>query len=75
MAMTTTDQPARRGFSAMLTGVERHEWPALILAFAYFFFVLAAYYVLRPVREQLAAAGGVQVLLSFIATFSSQRWY
>ena len=68
--MTTTDQAASRGFSAMLTGVERHEWPALILAFAYFFFVLAAYYVLRPVREQLAAASGVQVLLSFyVATF------
>ncbi|MGA9333494.1 MAG: MFS transporter [Rudaea sp.] len=54
----------------MLTGVERHEWPAVILAFAYFFFVLAAYYVLRPVREQLAAAAGVQVLLPFYsATF------
>jgi AAA family ATP:ADP antiporter len=63
--MTTTDQPASRGFPGLHTGVERHEWPALILAFAYFFFVLAAYYVLRPVREQLAAAAGVQVLLSF----------
>jgi len=53
-----------------LTGVERHEWPALILAFVYFFLVLAAYYVLRPVREQLAAASGSQVLLSFYtATF------
>lgn len=62
---------ARRGkIAATLTGVERHEWPALILAFVYFFLVLAAYYVLRPVREQLAAASGSQVLLSFYtATF------
>ena len=53
-----------------LTGVKREEWPALILAFAYFFFVLAAYYVLRPVREQLAAASGSQVLFQFyLATF------
>ncbi len=43
---------------------------ALLFAFAYFFLVLAAYYVLRPVREQLAAASGSQVLLSFYtATF------
>lgn len=54
----------------MLTGVQRHEWPAVALAFGYFFLVLAAYYVLRPVREQLAAAGGVQVLLPYYsATF------
>jgi AAA family ATP:ADP antiporter len=51
-------------------GVERHEWPALVLAFAYFFLVLAAYYVLRPVREQLAAANGSQVLFQFyLSTF------
>jgi AAA family ATP:ADP antiporter len=49
-------------------GVQRGEWPALILAFVYFFLVLAAYYVLRPVREQLAAANGVQVLFQFYLT-------
>lgn len=68
--MAAVDQPDRRGFAATLTGVERHEWPAVILAFAYFFFVLAAYYVLRPVREQLSAASGVEALLPFyVATF------
>ncbi|MBS0439297.1 MAG: MFS transporter [Proteobacteria bacterium] len=68
--MSTADPTARRGIATMLTGVERHEWPAVILAFAYFFLVLAAYYVLRPVREQLAAAEGTQALLSFYtATF------
>ena len=68
--MRQTEQPADRQSVAQLTGVERHEWPALALAFLYFFLVLAAYYVLRPVREQLSAASGVQALLSFYtATF------
>jgi AAA family ATP:ADP antiporter len=68
--MVEVDRSQRRGFSATLTGVERHEWPAVILAFFYFFLVLAAYYVLRPVREQLSAAIGVQALLPFYsATF------
>ena len=68
--MAAIDQTKRRGFAATITGVERHEWPAVILAFAYFFFVLAAYYVLRPLREQLSAAIGVQALLPFYsATF------
>jgi AAA family ATP:ADP antiporter len=68
--MVEVDRSQRRGFAATLTGVERHEWPAVILAFFYFFLVLAAYYVLRPVREQLSAAIGVQALLPFYsATF------
>jgi ATP:ADP antiporter, AAA family len=38
--------------------VRPHERSALLLAFLYFFFVLAAYYVIRPVRDQLGAANG-----------------
>ncbi|MFT3898016.1 MAG: MFS transporter [Thermomonas sp.] len=34
------------------------EWRAVAWSFAYFFCVLSAYYVMRPVREQLAAAVG-----------------
>jgi AAA family ATP:ADP antiporter len=68
--LAATEPTPRRGIAAALTGIERHEWPGVVLAFAYFFFVLAAYYVLRPVREQLAAASGVQALLPFYtATF------
>lgn len=68
--LAANDSPKRGKLPSAFTGVERHEWPALILAFVYFFLVLAAYYVLRPVREQLAAASGSQVLLSFYtATF------
>ncbi|MGY0505004.1 NTP/NDP exchange transporter [Luteimonas sp. e5] len=46
------------------------EWPALLVSFLYFFFVLSAYYVIRPVREQLAAAvGSTQLPWFFAATF------
>ena len=44
--------------------IQRHEWFAVAVAFAYFFCVLAAYYVLRPVRDQLSALfgqGGVRL--------------
>ena len=38
--------------------VRSGEWRAVAWSFGYFFCVLAAYYVMRPVREQLAAAVG-----------------
>lgn len=42
----------------------------MALSFLYFFCVLAAYYVIRPVREQLAAAvGSTQLPWFFAATF------
>ena len=66
--MSHSESPAPGTAAAKLTGVERHEWPALVLAFAYFFFVLASYYVLRPVREQLSAAAGTQALPLFYAS-------
>ncbi len=50
--------------------VHQGEWPAMALSFVYFFCVLAAYYVIRPVREQLAAAvGSTQLPWFFAATF------
>ena len=65
-----------------MTGVEawlRHLAPATPAerraarwSFAYFFAVLAAYYVLRPVRDQLAIAGGTRALpWLFTATFAT----
>jgi AAA family ATP:ADP antiporter len=38
--------------------VKPHEWPALLVSSGYFFCVLAAYYIIRPVRDQAAAAAG-----------------
>ena len=46
------------------------ESRAVALSFAYFFCVLAAYYVMRPVREQLTAAvGSTQLPWFYAATF------
>lgn len=53
-----------------LLRAEPHELPALAWAFGYFFLLLAAYYVLRPVRDALAVqAGAGQLQWLFTATF------
>jgi AAA family ATP:ADP antiporter len=50
--------------------IQRHEWFAVSVAFAYFFLVLAAYYVIRPVRDQLSAAvGSTSLPMFYAATF------
>lgn len=50
--------------------IQRHEWFAVGVSFAYFFCVLAAYYVVRPVRDQLSAAVGSTALpIFYAATF------
>jgi len=50
--------------------VRPEEVRALLWSFAYFFFLLAAYYVLRPVRDEMGIAGGVKNLpWLFTATF------
>jgi AAA family ATP:ADP antiporter len=46
------------------------EIRALVWSFAYFFFLLAGYYVLRPLRDEMGVAGGVRNLQwLFTATF------
>jgi AAA family ATP:ADP antiporter len=48
------------------------ERSAALWSFAYFFTLLAGYYVLRPVRDQMGIAGGVKSLpWLFTATFLS----
>ncbi len=42
--------------------VEPHELRATLLAAGYFFFVLASYYVLRPIRDEMGVLGGVRNL-------------
>jgi len=50
--------------------VHAGEWRAVSLSFACFFCVLAAYYLIRPVREQLSAAvGSTQLPWFYAATF------
>jgi len=62
---------------ATLSGGRVHtgEWRAVALSLAYFFCVLTAYYVIRPVRDQLSAAVGSTQLpwfyaASFVATLA-----
>ncbi len=42
--------------------VEREELPALFWSFLYFFCVLAAYYILRPVRDEMGVLSGAHTL-------------
>jgi AAA family ATP:ADP antiporter len=50
--------------------IQSHEWFAVGIAFVYFFCVLAAYYVIRPVRDQLSAAvGSTSLPIFYAATF------
>ena len=38
------------------------ETPALLWSCAFFFFILSGYYVIRPIRDEMGVAGGVQNL-------------
>jgi AAA family ATP:ADP antiporter len=42
--------------------VKPGEVRALVLAFVYYFFVLSSYYVIRPIRDDMGVAGGVENL-------------
>ena len=42
--------------------VDRDELPALIWSFVYFFCLLAAYYILRPVRDEMGVLSGAHTL-------------
>ncbi len=47
---------------ARLVAVEPPEVPALLWSFAYFFSLLCGYYVVRPMRDAMGIAGGVEQL-------------
>ena len=52
-------------FNSMLQrvmDVRDHETRATVLSFLYFFCLLAGYYTLRPLREEMGLAGGVRNL-------------
>ncbi|MCZ0934336.1 MAG: MFS transporter [Gemmatimonadetes bacterium] len=49
-----------RTFAAWLTGARPGEAGLVLLSALYFFFILSAYYVIRPIREEMAVAGGVE---------------
>src|ERR1044072_8935908 len=48
-----------RGPLARLIDIRPGEGQALAWSWAYIFSILAAYYVLRPIRDQMGVAGGI----------------
>lgn len=42
--------------------VRANEVRALLLSFVYYFFVLSSYYIIRPIRDDMGVAGGVENL-------------
>jgi AAA family ATP:ADP antiporter len=79
MAGDTKDSTLDRVL-AKLVAVRPGETPALLWSFAYFFVLLASYYILRPVRDAMGIAGGVKSLpnlfsLTFIVVLIAQPAY
>ena len=55
-----------------LVSVEHREVRALLLSFLYFFTLLASYYVLRPIRDEMGVQSGMRTLpWMFSAVFIS----
>ncbi len=53
-----------------LLGVKTHERRALAWSFGYFFTLLCSYYILRPVRDEMAIQGGTEnIPWLFLGTF------
>ena len=64
----TVDPPHR--WLTRVVNARPGEVIALLWSFAYFFCLLAGYYVLRPVRDEMGLAGGIKYLpWLFTATF------
>ena len=58
--MTPPPESEPRTVAARLTGARPEEARLVLLSALYFFFILSAYYVIRPIREEMAVAGGVE---------------
>jgi AAA family ATP:ADP antiporter len=68
--MTTRQETTLQRWIARAVAVRPEELRALAWSFAYFFCLLAGYYVLRPLRDEMGVAGGVRNLQwLFTATF------
>ena len=61
--MNRDSQNPLLGAVVRVTGVRPEEAATVLLSAAYFFLVLSAYYVLRPIRDAMGVAGGVDNLV------------
>jgi len=69
MTDTATARPDP-GIIERVFGPKRQEFVAVAWSFAYFFCVLSSYYIIRPVREEMAVGGGPNTIpYLFIGTF------
>ncbi|MBP6798730.1 MAG: MFS transporter [Luteimonas sp.] len=70
---STTDQDAHAGRAARFRAA-LSESPPLLWSFLYFFCLLSGYYVLRPVREAMAASSDVEAVFppALIAWFAER---
>jgi AAA family ATP:ADP antiporter len=58
------------GLLKSIAGVEPHEVKAVVTAFVYFFFLMASYFILRPLRDTMGTVYGVAHLQElFTGTF------
>ena len=68
--ITPPDNNAEPTLLGRFLGLEKHEYRAVAWSFVYFFCVLSAYYILRPVRETMAVGSGPDTIpYLFIGTF------
>ncbi|MDP1697368.1 MAG: MFS transporter [Xanthomonadaceae bacterium] len=58
-APAVPDQPS---VLQQLFAVRRDEWQVLGLALLYFLLLMAGYFILRPIRDQMGVAGGIRNL-------------
>jgi len=77
--MTAVAAALRRALGWALPAT-RQERAAALWSFAYFFTLLAGYYVLRPLRDQMGIAGGVKNLpwlftVTFVTLLAAQPLY
>jgi AAA family ATP:ADP antiporter len=66
--MAESSRPGEN-FLERLVRVEHGEWPRLLIAFAYFFFLLGGYFMLRPIRGTVASNNSEILHLLYSATF------
>ncbi len=52
-----------------LLNIHRNEWTRFLLAFLYFFFLLAGYFMLRPIRGTISSNHSESLHLLYSATF------
>ena len=61
MADVAPNSTVRRLVARVVT-IEEGEWKATLLAFTFFFFLLASYFILRSIRDALGVQAGVGAL-------------